>query len=182
MSSTSLYSATPVESMYIHTHTTLKKLPRPPSKDNSTGNVHACGRQRHALMLHWRMHIIIEYIIFATNDDYRGSQDEQCYLYKQVLQYLYVYVVVYIHTHVAEVGVAVLRTDSSSIRNVLEGVVRMSAIAASVSVVPGAVNQLLLTHVDQLVVNPLVLSLQSSCGCKGPARPTRTLILDLAGA
>ena len=82
-------------------------------------------------------------------------------------------------THISQVRVAILWADPITAGNILKGMVGKTSIASSVSICPGAVDQLLLTQLHKLPACALVLGLQSCNSSKCPAWVARALALYL---
>lgn len=78
------------------------------------------------------------------------------------------------------VGVRVLGVDSVVVADVLEGLVHESSVASMVSVLGGAVDEVLLGERDELSELTGVLSLEGSGGREGPAGSAHSLVLDVS--
>ena len=82
-------------------------------------------------------------------------------------------------THISSVRVAVGRADPTVLFDVLEGVVHEASIASSITILPRAVHQLLLTQAGELPSFLEHLTLQCSSGTECPTRAALPLVLYL---
>ena len=83
-------------------------------------------------------------------------------------------------TYISQVRVAGSRAQST-VLYIAESIVHEPSIATRVTVTPGAVHKLLLTEGGEGACLAVHLSLESTCGTKGPAGATLSLVLHLVG-
>ena len=84
-----------------------------------------------------------------------------------------------LRTHISSVGIAGGRADASVALDVLKGIVHEPPIAASITILPRTVHQLLLTQADKVPRLLEVLAFQGTCSTECPAGATLTLVLYL---
>lgn len=84
-------------------------------------------------------------------------------------------------TYIASVRITGAGAYPTIVLDVLEGIVHEPTVAASIAILPGAVDQLLFTEAHKVPCLLEVLPLKSACCTESPTGPTLTLIFHLHG-